>query len=192
LLSYAETQKLLDEMDKSAQKLVADTIPSQISVTGVQRILHNLLGERVSIRDLQTILEGIAESAPQTKNLTLITEHVRTRLARQICDSNTLSNGLMGLVVLSPEWEQIFSESLMGNGDDKQLAMPPSQLQQFIARMNQVFEELAKTGETAVLLTSPGVRPYVRSIVERIRPTQVVMSQSEIHAKARIKTLAQL
>lgn len=192
LLSYAETQKLMDEMDKSAQKLVADTIPGQISLSGVQRILQNLLNERISIRDMQTIIEGIAEATSQTKNLSMITEHVRTRLARQICDANTGPNGLLTMVVLSPEWEQIFSESLVGGGEEKQLAMPPSQLQQFIARMNQVFEEQAKAGEAPVLLTSPGVRPYVRSIVERIRPSQVVMSQSEIHTKARIKTVAQL
>ncbi len=192
LLSYAETQKLLDEMDSSAQKLVSDLIPSQISLTGVQRVLQNLLAERVSIRDLQTILEGISEAASQTKNLTLITEHVRGRLARQLCDAHTGGNGLLSLVVLSPEWEQIFSESLIGSGEEKQLALPPSQLQQFIARLNQVFEEQAKLGETPVLLTSPMTRPYVRSIVERIRPAQVVMSQSEIHSKARIKTVAQL
>lgn len=192
LLSYAETQKLLDEMDRSAQKLVADTIPGQISLSGVQRILQNLLSERVSIRDLQTILEGVAEATSQTKNLTLITEHVRARLARQICDANTGQNGLLTMVVLSPEWEQIFIESLVGGGEEKQLAMPPSQLQQFISRMNHVFEEQAKLGEAPILLTSPAIRPYVRSIVERLRPAQVVMSQSEIHPKARIKTVAQL
>jgi len=192
LLSYAETQKLLDEMDRSSQKLVADTIPSQISLSGVQRILQNLLNERISIRDLQTIIEGIAEATAQTKNLSMITEHVRTRLSRQICDAYTGSNGLLTMVVLSPEWEQIFSESLVGGGEEKQLAMPPSQLQQFIARMNQLFEEQAKSGESPVLLTSPQIRPYVRSIVERVRPAQVVMSQSEIHTKARIKTVAQL
>ncbi len=192
LLSYAETQKLLDEIDKSAQKLVADTIPSQISMTGVQRILQNLLAERVSIRDLQTIVEGISEAASQTKNLTTITEHVRSRLSRQLCDAHTGANGLLTMVVLSPEWEQIFSESLIGSGEEKQLAMPPSQLQQFIARFNAVFEEQAKMGETPILLTSAGTRPYVRSIIDRLRPAQVVMSQSEIHAKARIKTVAQL
>ncbi len=192
MLSYAETQKLLDEVDRTAQKLVADTIPSQISMSGVQRILQNLLNERVSIRDMQTILEGVAEAAPQTKNLMMITEHVRSRLSRQLCDANTGSNGLLTMVVLSPEWEQIFSESLAGGGEEKQLAMPPSQLQQFIARMNTVFEEQAKLGEAPILLTSPHTRPYVRSIIERIRPSQVVMSQSEIHTKARIKTVAQL
>lgn len=192
MLSYAETQKLLDEVDRTAQKLVADTIPTQISMSGVQRVLQNLLNERVSIRDMQSILEGISEAAAQTKNLMMITEHVRTRLSRQLCDANTGTNGLLTMVVLSPEWEQIFAESLVGGGEEKQLAMPPSQLQQFIARMNHVFEEQAKMGETPILLTSPHTRPYVRSIIERIRPSQVVMSQSEIHTKARIKTVAQL
>lgn len=192
LLSYAETQKLLDEMDKSAQKLVADTIPSQVSLTGVQRVLQNLLAERVSIRDMQTILEGISEAASHTKNLTSMTEHVRTRMARQLSDANTGPNGLLTMVVLSPEWEQHFAESLVGGGEEKQLAMPPSQLQQFIARFNTVFEEQARMGEAPVLLTSPSTRPYVRSIIDRIRPAQVVMSQSEIHSKARIKTVAQL
>jgi flagellar biosynthesis protein FlhA len=192
LLSYAETQKLLDEMDKSAQKLVADTIPSQVSMTGLQRILQNLLAERISIRDLQAILEGVAEAAGQTKSMTSITEHVRARLSRQLCDNNTGPNGLLTMIVMSPEWEQIFSESLVGGGDDKQLAMPPSQLQQFIARFTAVFEEQARMGETPILLTSPTIRPYVRSIIERLRPAQVVMSQSEIHSKARIKTVAQL
>ena len=192
LLSYSETQKLLDEMDKSAQKLVADTIPSLISLMSVQRVLQNLLAERVSIRDLPTILEGIAESAVQTKNLTLITEHVRMRLARQICDQYSGASGLLAMVPLSPEWEQAFMESLVGHGDDRQLAMPPTQLQQFIARLTQVFEEQAKLGEAPVLLTSPSIRPYVRSIIERIRPSLVVMSQSEIHPKARIKTVGQI
>src|SRR5690606_38341920 len=110
----------------------------------------------------------------------------------QLCDANVGANGLLSLVVLLPEWEQMFSESLIGGGEEKQLALPPSQLQQFIARMNQVLEEQAKLGEAPVLLTSPTTRPYVRSIVERIRAAQVVMSQSEIHSKARIKTVAQL
>ena len=85
LLSYAETQKLLDEIGRESQKLVADVIPGQITMGGLQRVLQNLLGERVSIRDLPTILEGVSEACGFTRNITAITEHVRTRLARQIC-----------------------------------------------------------------------------------------------------------
>src|SRR5690606_7261107 len=87
LLSYAETQKLLDELAPENQKLVADPTPSRIQLSGVQRVLQNLLGEQVSIRDLPTILEGIAEAVGYTQSLVMITEHVRARLARQICSA---------------------------------------------------------------------------------------------------------
>ncbi len=192
LLSYTETQKLLDELDKEHQKLVAEVIPTQISVSGVQRVLQNLLQERVSIRDLPTILEGVSEACAHTRNITLITEHVRTRLARQLCDANADQGGVVPLVTLSPAWEQAFADTIVGQGDDRQLAMPPSQLQEFISRVRQAFENFAKKGETPVLLTSPTIRPFVRSIVERFRPVTVIMSQNEIHPKAKIRTLGQI
>ncbi len=192
LLSYTETQKLLDEMDKEHQKLVADVIPSQITLGGFQRVLQNLLGERISVRDLPSILEGVSEACSQTRNITQITEHVRTRLARQISDANTNEMGFIPLITLSPDWEQAFAESLIGEGDDRQLAMPPSQLQQFITGVRQTFERHAMMGEAPVLLTSPGIRPFVRSIIERFRPTTTVMSQNEIHPKAKIKTMGQI
>ena len=192
LLSYSETQKLLDEMDKDHQKLIGDMVPSQISIGGIQRVLQNLLGERISIRDLPTILEGISEACGYTRNVMMISEHVRARLARQISEMNGNEDGIIPLVTLSPEWEQTFAESLVGAGDDKQLSMAPSRLQEFITSLRTTFERQAMMGENPVLLTSPAIRPYVRSIVERFRPMTFVMSQNEIHPKARIKTVAQI
>jgi flagellar biosynthesis protein FlhA len=192
LLSYAESQKLLDELGREHQKLVADVIPAMITLGGLQRVLQNLLAERVSVRDLATILEGVSEACAFTRNITQITEHVRTRLARQISDSNTNESGFIPLITLSPEWEQAFAESIVGDGDDRQLSMAPSRLQQFITGVRQTFERYAMMGETPVLLTSPMIRPYVRSIIERFRPATVVMSQNEIHPKARIRTLGQI
>ena len=192
LLSYAETQKLLDEMPKSHQKLVADVIPAKITITGLQRVLQNLVSERVSIRDLPTVLEGVAEATGFTHNITLITEHVRSRLSRQICDQHSNKSGFMPLVTLSAEWEQAFAESLIGQGEDKQLAMPPSKLQQFIQSIRTTYEDLAMKGESPSLLTSPGIRPYVRSIVERFRPQTIILSQNEIHPRAKIRTVAQI
>jgi flagellar biosynthesis protein FlhA len=192
LLSYSETQKLLDELDKENQKLVADIVPSQIALGGIQRILQNLLQERVSVRDLVSVLEGIAEASGHTRNVMTITEHVRTRLARQISDANTGPQSYIPLVTLSPEWEQSFIEALQGTGDERHLAMAPSRLQEFITKTRQTFERFAMQGETPVLLTSPTVRPYVRSIIERFRPITVIMSQSEIHPKAKIKTMGQI
>ncbi len=192
LLNYAETQKLLDEMPKEYQKLVSDVIPSQISIGGLQRVLQNLLSERVSVRDMPAILEGIAEAAAYTKNLAHITEHVRSRLARQLCDANANANNILPLVTLSPEWEQSFIEALVGDGENKQLAMPPTRLQDFISAVRNKYDKMSAQGEIPVLLTSPGIRPYVRSVIERFRPQTVVMSQNEIHPKARIKTLGQV
>ena len=192
LLSYAETQKLLDELSQSQQKLVSDLIPNQIGLGAVQRVLQNLLNERVSIRDLPTILEGVSEAVGYTRNLTQITEHVRSRLARQISDANTNDSGIVALVTLSPAWEQSFIESLTGQGEDRQLAMAPSKLQEFINQVRTVFERQAMQGETPALLVSPNIRPYVRSVIERFRPITVVISQNEVHPKAKIKTVDQI
>ncbi len=192
LLSHAETQKLMDELPKENQKLIADLIPSQISVGGVQRVLQSLLSERVSVRDLPNILEGISEACGYSRNITIITEHVRVRLARQISDAATDQSGIIPLLTLSPDWEQAFASALHGDGEEKQLVMAPTQLQQFIQMVRQTFERFTLLGENPVLLTSPGVRPYVRSIIERFRPLTTVMSQNEIHAKAKIRTLGQI
>ena len=189
LLSYAETKKLIDELDEHTAKLVDDMVPSQISTGGIQRVLQNLLGERISIRDLPTILEGISDACGHTRNFTMITEHVRTRISRQISENNTSESGHLPIVSLSPEWEGAFVEAIVGEGDEKQLAMAPTKLQEFILALNQAFERQAMLGETPVLLTSPLIRPFVRSIIERVRPATTVLSQNEVHPKARIKTV---
>ncbi len=192
LLSYAETQKLLDELDEDQQKLIADLIPNSISVGGLQRVLQNLLGERISIRDLPTILEGVSEACGYTRNVSGITEHVRARLARQISNAQINVQGFIPMITLSPEWEQAFAEAIVGEGDDQQLSMAPSQLQEFIKDVRTTFEHHAVLGDMPILLTSPRIRPYVRSIIERFRPATIVMSQNEVHSKAQIKTLGQI
>lgn len=188
LLSYAETQKLLDEVHKDSAKLIADIVPSRISVSGVQRVLQNLLAEGVSIRDMPTILEGVAEASAITANLTQVTEHVRARLARQISAQHTL-DGTIPIVALGAVWDEAFSEAIIGQGDDRHLAMAPSQLQAFIASVRETYDRLAGQGEIPCLLTSPSLRPFVRSIIERVRPATVVLSQNEIHPRARLRSL---
>jgi len=189
LLSYAEVQKLLKELGPEEKKLVDELIPSVVTVTTLQRVLQSLLREKVSIRDLAAILEGLAEAAPHTSSVTTLVEHVRTRLARQLCWQHKSDDGALPIVTLSPEWEAAFAEALVGQGEDKQLAMAPSRLQDFIRAVRDVFERAAMSGESAVLLTGPQVRPYVRSIIERFRGQTVVMSQNEVHPRARLKTI---
>jgi flagellar biosynthesis protein FlhA len=189
LLTYAEVSKLLKDLPKEQQKLLEEIVPSQISTTVVQRVLQLLLAERVSIRDLSAILEGIAEAVAFTRSPLQILEHVRTRLSRQLCAQNQAPGGYVPLIALSPHWEQAFAESIVGTGEEKSLAMAPSKLQEFVTGVRDAFEEAAKLGETPVLLTSASARPFVRSIVERFRNQTPVMSQNEVHARARLKTV---
>jgi len=190
LLSYSETQKLLDELPREQQKLVTELIPSQISVGGVQRVLQALLSERVSIRDLPTILEGVQEAcAGPSRAVTHLTAHVRARLARQISDSHVGAGGYIPLVTLSPEWEAAFSDALVGPPEDRQLAMAPSKLAEFMTRLRAVFDTATAANEAAVLLTGGGIRFHVRAIVERIRPATPVLAQAEIFPRVRIRTV---
>ena len=192
LLSYAEVAKLVKDLPKEQGDLVKELVPAQISITGIQRVLQNLLAERVSIRDLATILEGIADGVSFSRNPSTLAEHVRARLARQICAQYTSPAGYLPLISLSAKWEQAFVESIVGQGDDKQLAMQPSRLSEFIALVRERFEEAARQGENPVLVTSPSIRPFVRSIVERFRSQTTVLSQSEIHPRARLKTVGSI
>ncbi|HWV98006.1 MAG TPA: flagellar biosynthesis protein FlhA [Xanthobacteraceae bacterium] len=192
LLSYGEVQKLLKELPKEQGELVKDIVPSQINVSGIQRVLQLLLSERISIRDLSTILEGVADALAFSRNPANIVEHVRARLARQICAQNTSPNGYLPLIALSAKWEQAFAESLIGQGEDRSLAMAPSKLSEFMTAVRDRFEQAAREGEAPVLVTSAAIRPFVRSLVERFRSQTTVLSQAEIHPRARLKTVGSI
>jgi flagellar biosynthesis protein FlhA len=149
-----------------------------------------LLAERVSIRDLPTILEGIQEACGgQARAISAIVGHVRTRLARQISDSHVGPGGYIPLITLSQAWETEFAEALVGPADERQLAMPPTRLSEFMQRLRSVFDIAAQAGEAPVLLTGGQIRFHVRAIVERIRPATPVLAQTEIFPRARIRTV---
>ena len=192
LLTYAETQKLLGELPAEYQKLIGELVPARITTAGIQRVLQGLLAERVSIRDLTRILESIAEAWAVTQNTTLIIEHVRARLARQISTACTGEAGFVPILSLSPAWEQAFAGSLTGHGEERQLAMAPSELQRFVRGVQEALEAHAMRGELPALVTTPAIRPFVRSVIERFRPATVVLSQNELHPKARLRTLGQI
>ena len=192
LLSYGEVQKLIKELPKEQSELIKDIVPSLITISGIQRVLQILLAERVSIRDLATILEGIADGLGTTRNPAMLAEHVRARLARQLCAQHTSGVGHLPIIALTAKWEQAFAESIVGQGDDRSLAMQPSKLTEFINLVREKFEQAARDGEAPVLVTSPGIRPFVRGIVERFRAQTSVMAQSEIHPRARLKTVASI
>ena len=189
LLSYTEVQKMLDDIGEDHKKLVKDIVPEIVTISTLQKVLHNLLAESISVRDLPSILEATSDAVRSTKSLVAITEFVRMRLARQICHAYTNHDGFIPIVTLSQEWENAFIQHLVQDGDEKQLVMPPSQMQDFIARVKKIYDEQAMRGHIPILMTSGTVRPYVRSMLERFRPSTAVMSQNEIHFKAKIRTL---
>ncbi len=189
LLSYGEVQKLLKDLPKEQGELVKDIVPTQVTISGIQRVLQLLLAERISIRDLSTILEGIADAVAFSRNPATMVEHVRARLARQICAQNTSASGYLPLIALSAKWEQAFAESLIGQGEERSLAMQPSKLSEFMTVVRERFEQAAREGEAPVLVTSAAIRPFVRSLVERFRSQTTVLSQAEIHPRARLKTV---
>ncbi|MDZ7627258.1 MAG: flagellar biosynthesis protein FlhA [Parvularculaceae bacterium] len=192
LLSYAETKKLLDALGDRHRQLISDIIPSVVSVSTVQRILQSLIAERVSIRDLPAILEAIAEAAPGGAPVAQIAEHVRARLARQICGALKAPDGAAPIVTLSQDWERAFAENVTGQGADRQLAMAPSKIQEFVAAALRKLEDAAAAGYAAALVTSAQARPLVRSVIERVRPQTMVLSQAEIHPHVRLRNLGSI
>ncbi|MET0155857.1 MAG: flagellar biosynthesis protein FlhA [Rickettsiales bacterium] len=192
LLSYSETQKLIDETASQHKKLVDDAIPDKITVSGLQRILQNLLSERVSIRDLPTILEAALEAASLTKSIEQITEYVRRQLSRQICRAYVNPEGVLEALMLSPVWEQLFLEGLHGTGDEKRLAVPPTRLQEFVNAVKRNLTQQRGKGLHPVLIVHPTLRPHVHAVLDRALPGTAVLSQGEIHPKIKLRTLGQI
>jgi len=189
-LSYTETQKILTGLPQDQQKLVADLVPSTITVGGLQRVLQMLLAERISIRDMATILEAVQEAcASGIKSVSPIVAHVRTRLSRQISDSLIGPAGYVPVVVLSSDWEDTLSGSLVGPPEDRQLALGQEKLREFLDRLRVVFDSAVQNGDKPALLTSMQVRYHVHSIIDRIRMNVPVIAQAEIHRRARVKVV---
>ena len=189
LLTRQEVQKLTQELPDPQKQTVKDIVPEQVNYGLLQKVLQNLLAERISIRDLTTIIEAIADAVTVTKNVQHITELVRARLSRQITASHIGTDGYVQLVALSNGWEREIANALVESGEEKQLAMEPSKVQTFLNAVKDSIEKNMAAGGQPVLLTSPSSRPYVRSLIERSMPSVPVMSQQELHPKIKIKTV---
>jgi flagellar biosynthesis protein FlhA len=189
LTSYAATQKLLDGLGTENQKLVQDLVPGLLPLTTVQKVLANLLAERISIRHLTLVLEAMHEAAAFTRNVRLITEHVRGRLALQICRSLQGEDGLLAVMPLSPQWEREMSEAIVSDGDQRSFVLPPSRVQEFVQAVRTKLAAATSRGSWPAILTSVEARPFVRSLVERINPTITVISHAEVHPRCRLRTV---
>lgn len=190
MLSFEDVQDIVSKLDEPHGKLIKEIVPEKLSMTSIQRVLQNLLRERISIRDIHTILEGIAEIAPRQTHHLHLTEHVRSKLSRQICAAHLNGDGVLPVIHLGPNWQRIFQDALVKDGEIYQLALSPTDLHSFVENVQDIFEK--QPGELPVFLTPTNLRPYIRSIVERFRSQIPVLSQSEIHPKIRIKTLGEV
>jgi flagellar biosynthesis protein FlhA len=192
LMSYAATQKLLSGLGQEHQKLVQDLVPALVPMSTVQKILSGLLAERVSIRHLPLVLEAIHEAASTTRNVRMMTEHVRARLAMQICKSLTGGDGFIAVMPLSQQWEAEISEAIIIDGDQRAFVLPPSRTQEFVQAVRGKLAAVSSRGIWPAILTSADSRPFVRALIERINPTIAIISHAEIHASSRLRTVEQI
>ncbi len=189
LLTYGATQTLIEGLEREYQKLITDLTANSPAIL-VQHVLQALLIERLSIRNLPLIVEAIAEVGRNTSNVTTITEHVRRRLANQICKSLSDGNGFVSVMVMSPAWEGEFNEALRGTGDDKAFLMSPQRVQEFVLQTRQEVQKFAAQDQWPAILVNPEVRTFVRSMLERVSPITSVISHNEVHRKATLRTVA--
>jgi flagellar biosynthesis protein FlhA len=189
LLTYGATQELIEGLDRRYQKLVKDIGQGSPEVL-MQRVLQNLLRERVSIRNLPLIVEAVTEASAQTSNMVTITEHVRQRLASQICQGLTDEAGYVPVVVMSANWENEFLEAVKVNGDDRSFIMSPQRVQEFVLEARKTLHEFAERDEWPAILVNPECRTFVHSMMERVSPMTQVISHNELHRKVPLKTVA--
>lgn len=190
LLSYKDMRSLLDRLDPEYKKLIDDIVPSQISFSGLQAVLKLLLAERVSIRNLHLILEAIAEIVPHARRSEQVAEHVRMRMAQQIC-GDLSENGVLSVLRLGNRWDLAFHQSLKrdAKGDVIEFDIDPRLVEQFGTEASQVIRDRMRDGRMFVLVTAPDARPYVRMIIERMFASLPVLSHVEIARGVEIKSL---
>jgi flagellar biosynthesis protein FlhA len=192
LMSYGATQKLLEGLGSDYQKLVADLIPALLALPSVQKVLASLLAERVSIRNLPLILEAMHEACGFTRNVSQIAEHVRARLALQICKSLQGEDGFLAAIPLSPHWEKEMAEAIVVDGDHRNFVLAPSRTQEFIKAVRAKVAAFSANGQWPAILASAEARPFVRALVERINPTLAVISHAEVHPRVRLRSVDQI
>jgi flagellar biosynthesis protein FlhA len=190
LLSYKDMRALLDRLEPEYKRLVDEMCPSQISYSGMQAVLKLLLAERVSIRNLSLILEAIAEVAPHVRRPEQIVEHVRMRLAQQIC-GEIQEQGVLRVLRLGNRWDLVFHQSLKrdAKGDIVEFDIDPRLMEQFASEASAAIRSRMEDKHVFALVTTAETRTYVRMIVERMFPTLPVLSQLEIARGFEVKSL---
>jgi flagellar biosynthesis protein FlhA len=190
LLSYKDVRTLLDRLDPEYKRLLDEICPAQISYSGLQAVLKALLAERVSIRNLHLILEAVAEVVPHARRAEQIAEHVRMRLAQQIC-GDLAEGGVLAVLRLGNRWDLAFHQSLKrdAKGDVVEFDIDPRLVEQFAAEASEAIKKRMAETPVFALVTAPEARPYVRMIIERMFPSLPVLSHIEIARGVEIRSL---
>jgi flagellar biosynthesis protein FlhA len=190
LLSYKDTRTLLDRLEPEYKRLLEEICPSQITYSGLQAVLKALLAERVSIRNLHIILEAIAENVPHARRPEQIAEHVRMRVAQQIC-GDLAEGGTLNVLRLGNRWDLAFHQSLKrdAKGEVIEFDIDPRLVEQFATEASEAIRRNMAAHPNFVLVAAPDARPYVRMIVERMFPSLAVLSHVEIARGVEIRSL---
>jgi flagellar biosynthesis protein FlhA len=190
LLSYKDMRALLDRLGPEYKKLLEEICPAHMSLSSLQAVLRLLLAERVSIRNLHLILEVIAEIAPHVRRAEQIAEHVRMRMAQQIC-GDLAEGGVLKMLRLGNRWDLAFHESLRrdAKGEIVEFDIDPRLIEEFATEASTAIKNRLAQEQSFVLVTSPDARPYVRMIIERIFPALPVLSHVEIARGLEVKAL---
>ena len=193
LLSYKDVKILIDRLDPEYKKLADEICSSHMSYSGLQAVLKLLLAERVSIRNLHLILEAVAELAPHVRKTEQIVEHVRVRMAQQLCGDLT-DNGVLRVLRLGSKWDLVFHQALKrdAKGEVVEFDIDPRSLEEFSEQASQVIRDFMDRGLPFVLVTSPETRSYVRMIIERLFATLPVLSHVELAKGIEIKILGSI
>lgn len=189
LLGRQETQALLDNLVTDHPKVIEELVPNLLSLGGVQKVLQNLLKEQVSIRDLLTIVETLADYAPITKNIDVLTEYVRQRLTRSITKQYETPERDIPLVTLDGEIEELISNAIQHTEHESYLSLEPTIAQRILTQLNKAMEKFTSMNYQPLLLCSPGVRPHLKKLTERFLPTLVILSHNEIDKRVKLKSL---
>ena len=191
LLSYKDMRTLLDRLEPEYKRLIDEIMPSQISYSGLQAVLKLLLAERISIRNLHLILEAIAEIAPHVRRAEQIAEHVRMRMAQQIC-GDLSEDGVLKVLRLGNRWDLAFHQSLKrdAKGEVRRVRhrSAPDRAVRRRKRPRSIRAHMDQ-GHQFVLVAAPDARPYVRMVTERLFATLPVLSHVEIARGVQIKSL---
>jgi len=189
LLCRQDVQKLLDRLAMSNPKVIEELVPGLLSLGGIQKVLQNLVQERVSVRDLLTILETLADYAPFTKDPDILTEYVRQRLGRALTKPLETPDHKITVYSLDPFIEDLVKDSLQKTDYGVFLAMAPETAQEIINALQGAVDKATAQNMQPIVVCSPGVRRHLRRLVERHLPTLRVLSHHELVTEAKIQSL---